>query len=204
MSHFDALIIDDHSVVRQGIKAALVANFKCNVHEAASKSESFAQISRINPALVVVDINLPDGNGLEIVSWIRGLSEQIAIVVLTLSDDDQYLLSALDSGASAFVNKSAPLGELIAAIDHAIKMPLIFSARDIAQTIKRKRERFNLSNRELQILTQLTSDLTLRELADSFFISESTLKTHLTHLYQKLGVRNRLQAINVARKSGLL
>ena len=204
MSHFDALIIDDHSVVRQGIKAALVANFECNVHEAASKSESFAQISRVNPALVVVDINLPDGNGLEIVSCIRGLSKQIAIVVLTLSDDDQYLLSAMDSGASAFVNKSAPLSELIATIDHAIKMPLIFSARDIAQTIKRKRERFKLSNRELQILTQLTSDLTLRELADSFFISESTLKTHLTHLYQKMGVRNRLQAINVARKSGLL
>ena len=204
MSHFDALIIDDHSVVRQGIKAALVTNFECNVHEAASKSESFAQISRVNPALVVVDINLPDGNGLEIVTWIRGLSQQIAIVVLTLSDDDQYLLSALDSGASAFVNKSAPLSELIAAVDHAIKMPLIFSARELAQTIKRKRERFNLSNRELQILTQLTGDLTLRELAASLFISESTLKTHLTHLYQKMGVRNRLQAINVARKSGLL
>ena len=137
-------------------------------------------------------------------SWIRGLSKQIAIVVLTLSDDDQYLLSALDSGASAFVNKSAPLSELIAAVDHAIKMPLIFSARELAQTIKRKRERFNLSNRELQILTQLTGDLTLRELAASLFISESTLKTHLTHLYQKMGVKNRLQAINVARKSGLL
>lgn len=199
-----ALVIDDHSVVRGGIKSALAQHFEYEIHEAQTKAEAMAQIARLNPALIVVDINLPDGTGLEIVDWVRKLSETVAIVVLTFSDDDLFLMSALKSGASAFIKKSAPLHELIAAIKLAIAAPLSFSAEGVAQAISRRQESFQLSSRELQILSQLATDLSLRELAQSFFISESTLKTHLTNLYRKLGVRNRLQAINVAKKSGLL
>lgn len=174
------------------------------MHEASSKQEALAQISRLNPKLIIVDINLSDGNGLEIVTWVRNLSQEIAIVVLTFSDEDQYLIAAMHAGASAFVKKSAPLSELLAAIHHAIRSPLAFTARDIAQSLARINSGFRLSNRELQILTHLATDFSLRDLASSLFISESTLKTHLTHLYRKLGVKNRLQAINLARKSGLL
>lgn len=199
-----ALVIDDHSVVRGGITSALAQHFEYEIHEAESKAEAMAQIARLNPVLIVVDINLPDGTGLEIVDWVRTLSDTIAIVVLTLSDEDLYLMSALKSGASAFVKKSAPLRELVAAIKMAVAAPLSFNAEGLAQAISRRQESFHLSSRELQILSQLATDLSLRELARSFFISESTLKTHLTHLYRKLGVKNRLQAINVAKKSGLL
>lgn len=199
-----ALVIDDHSVVRSGITSALAKYFEYEIHEAETKAEAMAQIARLNPVLIVVDINLPDGTGLEIVDWVRKLSDTIAIVVLTLSDEDLYLMSALKSGASAFVKKSAPLRELVAAIKMAVAAPLSFNAEGLAQAISRRQESFHLSSRELQILSQLATDLSLRELAQSFFISESTLKTHLTHLYRKLGVKNRLQAINVAKKSGLL
>jgi DNA-binding NarL/FixJ family response regulator len=120
-----------------------------------------AQIARLNPALIVVDINLPDGTGLEIVDWVRELSETVAIVVLTFSDDDLFLMSALKSGASAFIKKSAPLHELIAAIKAAIAAPLSFSAEGVAQAISRRQESFHLSSRELQILSQLATDLSL-------------------------------------------
>ena len=199
-----ALIIDDHAVVRSGIRKALEVRGEIQVFEAASKAEALAQIAHVSPHLIVVDINLPDGSGLEIVSWVRTISTEIAIVVLTFNDSDDQLLAAMKAGASAFVNKSAPLPELMAAIAHAQASPRSFAAQEIVDALQRKHLKFGLSQRELQIITMLPTDEPLSTLAKSLFISESTLKTHLTHIYRKMSVKNRLQAINVARKAGLL
>lgn len=199
-----ALIIDDHAVVRSGIRKALEVRGEIEVFEAASKAEALAQIAHVSPHLIVVDINLPDGSGLEIVSWVRTISTEIAIVVLTFNDSDDQLLAAMKAGASAFVNKSAPLPELMAAIAHAQASPRSFAAQEIVDALQRKHLKFGLSQRELQIITMLPTDEPLSALAKSLFISESTLKTHLTHIYRKMSVKNRLQAINVARKAGLL
>ena len=199
-----ALIIDDHAVVRSGIRRALESRGDIHVFEAASKAEALAQIAHVGPQLLIIDINLPDGSGLEIVSWVRTISTEMAIVVLTFNESDDFLLSAMRAGASAYVNKSAPLTELIAAVDHSLASPGSFAAKEIVDALQRKQLKFGLSQRELQILTLLPSDEPLSTLAKSIFISESTLKTHLTHIYRKLDVKNRLQAINVARKAGLL
>jgi two-component system, NarL family, response regulator DevR len=199
-----ALIIDDHAVVRSGIKRALESRGEIQVFEAASKAEALAQIAHVSPQLLVIDINLPDGSGLEIVSWVRTISAEMAIVVLTFNESDDFLLAAMRAGASAYVNKSAPLTELIAAVDHALASPGSFAAKEIVDALQRKQLKFGLSQRELQILVLLPTDEPLSTLAKSLFISESTLKTHLTHIYRKLDVKNRLQAINVARKAGLL
>jgi DNA-binding NarL/FixJ family response regulator len=199
-----ALIIDDHAVVRSGIRRALESRGDIQVFEAASKAEALAQIAHVSPQLLIIDINLPDGSGLEIVSWVRTISTEMAIVVLTFNESDDFLLSAMRAGASAYVNKSAPLTELTAAVDHALASPGSFAAKEIVDALQRKQLKFGLSQRELQILALLPTDEPLSALAKSLFISESTLKTHLTHIYQKLSVKNRLQAINVARKAGLL
>jgi DNA-binding NarL/FixJ family response regulator len=199
-----ALIIDDHAVVRSGIRRALESRGDIHVFEAASKAEALAQIAHISPQLLIIDINLPDGSGLEIVSWVRTISTEMAIVVLTFNESDDFLLSAMRAGASAYVNKSAPLTELTAAVDHALASPGSFAAKEIVDALQRKQLKFGLSQRELQILALLPTDEPLSALAKSLFISESTLKTHLTHIYKKLDVKNRLQAINVARKAGLL
>ncbi|CAN2193258.1 CitB Response regulator containing a CheY-like receiver domain and an HTH DNA-binding domain [Candidatus Nanopelagicaceae bacterium] len=199
-----ALIIDDHAVVRSGIRKALEVRGEIQVFEAASKAEALAQIAHVSPHLIVVDINLPDGSGLEIVSWVRTISTEMAIVVLTFNDSDDQLLAAMKAGASAFVNKSAPLPELMAAVAHAQASPRSFAAQEIVDALQRKHLKFGLSQRELQIITMLPTDEPLSALAKSLFISESTLKTHLTHIYRKMSVKNRLQAINVARKAGLL
>lgn len=199
-----ALIIDDHAVVRSGIRKALETQGNIQVFEAASKAEALAQIAHISPQLLIVDINLPDGSGLEVVSWVRTISEEMAIVVLTFNESDDFLLAAMNAGVSAYVNKSSPLSELMAAVEHAQASPRSFAAKDIVNALQRKQLKFGLSQRELQIIVLLPTDEPLSSLAKSLFISESTLKTHLTHIYRKLGVKNRLQAINVARKAGLL
>ena len=198
------LIIDDHAVVRSGIRKALEVRGENQVFEAATKAEAMAQIAHLSPHLIVVDINLPDGSGLEIVNWVRTISSDMAIVVLTFNDSDDQLLAAMKAGASAFVNKSASLPELMAAIEHAQVSPRSFAAKEIVDALQRKHLKFGLSQRELQIITMLPLDESLSVLAKSLFISESTLKTHLTHIYRKMSVRNRLQAINAARKAGLL
>ncbi len=198
------LIIDDHAVVREGIRFALEKSESFHVFQAASKSEAIAQITKIAPDGIIVDINLPDGNGLEIVSWVRSISSTIAIVVLTLNEHGDFLLASMKAGASSYIHKSAPLRELLSALDFALTSPTSFAAKEISVTIARKSEKFSLSPRELQIVTQLHRGETLKILAGSLFITEATLKTHLASIYKKLEVKNRLQAIEKVRAAGII
>ena len=198
------LIIDDHSVVREGIRSALENTERFHVFQAASKSEAIAQITKIAPDGIIVDINLPDGNGLEIVSWVRSISSTIAIVVLTLNEHADFLIASMKAGASSYIHKSAPLSELLSALDFALTSPTSFAAKEISVAIARKSEKFSLSPRELQIVTQLHRGEPLKILAGSLFITEATLKTHLASIYRKLEVKNRLQAIEKVRIAGII
>ena len=107
-------------------------------------------------------------------------------------------------GATSFINKSAPLEDLLAAIEFSLKSPRSFTAKNVVSALQRRQQRFGLSPRELQVLIALEKGSRLNELAGALFISESTLKTHLSSIYRKLGVKNQVQALSVARKAGLL
>ncbi len=198
------LVIDDHAVVREGIISALEKSERFCTFEAASKLEAIAQITKLAPDGIVVDINLPDGNGLEIVTWVRSISSTIAIVVLTFNEHNDFLLASMRAGASSYIHKSAPLSELISALNFALSSPTSFAAKEISAAITQKSEQFSLSPRELQIVTQLHRGETLKILAGSLFITEATLKTHLSSIYRKLGVNNRLQAIEKVRIAGII
>ena len=198
-----ALIVDDHAMVREGLRRALETRQSFSIYEASSINEARAQIARVNPNLLILDINLPDGSGLEIAQWVRSLSRTVAIVILTLNEKDEFVIAAMKAGASAFVNKSAPLADFLAAVDCALSSPGTFSAQDLAGALNRKNETFGLSQRELQILGTLHVGQPLKELSASLFISESTLKTHLNTIYRKLEVSNRTQAVKKAQQSGL-
>ena len=198
------LVIDDHAVVREGIISALEKSERFYTFEAASKLEAIAQITKLAPDGIVVDINLPDGNGLEIVTWVRSISSTIAIVVLTFNEQNDFLLASMRAGASSYIHKSAPLSELISALNFALSSPTSFAAKEISAAITQKSEQFSLSPRELQIVTQLHRGETLKILAGSLFITEATLKTHLSSIYRKLGVNNRLQAIEKVRIAGII
>jgi DNA-binding NarL/FixJ family response regulator len=138
------------------------------------------------------------------VRWVRTINPKTAIVVLSLNEEDEYVIAAMKAGASSYVNKSEPLNTLLAHIDLALKAPHTFSATSIATALMRESESFGLSQRELQILSQLHHGDNLKEFAQRLFIAESTLKKHLSVIYQKMSVRNRVQAIAKARAAGLL
>lgn len=198
------LIIDDHESVRAGVKVALARAGHICVGEAATIAEARAQIAHTNPQVIVVDLSLPDGNGLEIVTWARSLSQRIGIVVLTLNSAKDYLLTVMKSGASAYVEKNAPLAELISAIEHSAISPLSFSAQGISGVITRDLEANSLTHRETQVLQKLADGLSAGDIGLELFITQATVKTHLASIYRKLESKNRIQAIIVARKNGLL
>jgi len=198
------LVIDDHESVRAGIKTALSRAGHVCVGEASTVSESRAQIAHTNPQVIVVDLSLPDGNGLEIVRWARSISNRIGIVVLTLNPAEDFLLSVMKSGASAFVEKSAPLAELISAVEHSHIAPLSFSAQGISKAMKKDHAANALTSREMQVLEKLSDGLSSNDIGLELFITQATVKTHLASIYRKLDSKNRIQAIIAAKKVGLL
>jgi two-component system response regulator DevR len=198
------LIIDDHQVVRDGLRAVLTKSSYEVVGEAASKNEGLAQIAHKSPDVVIVDLNLPDGSGLEIISWARSISKSIGLVVLTLNGDDQYLLAALRAGASAYVLKSAPVSEVLAAVAHSHAAPTTFASHGLNTALAREKDGHGLTARELQILVLLPSGNTSANIAEVLFISEATVKTHLSNIYRKLAVSNRTEAVAIAMRDGLL
>jgi DNA-binding NarL/FixJ family response regulator len=198
------LVIDDHESVRAGIKTALSRAGHTCIGEASTIAEARAQIAHTNPQVIVVDLSLPDGNGLEIVSWARSVSNRIGIVVLTLNSAQDYLLTVMKSGASAFVEKSAPLAELISAIEHSYQAPLSFSAKGIPRIMKKDALANALTVREVQVLEKLSDGLSSNQIGLDLFITQATVKTHLASIYRKLDSKNRIQAIIEAKKHGLL
>jgi DNA-binding NarL/FixJ family response regulator len=198
------LVIDDHPLVRDGVKRSLTAaGFNC-VGEAGSLKEAIAMIALHNPDVITVDLNLPDGNGLEIISWARKNSSSIAIIVLSLEDDLNLISAASQSGAQAFISKSQSAEHLISAINSVLAQPDVFiSGRTIA-LLGREKAQSLLSPRERMVLTHLDGELSVTEIAGKMFISHATVKSHCATIYRKLDSHSRRSAVAKARAIGLL
>jgi DNA-binding NarL/FixJ family response regulator len=198
------LVIDDHPLVRDGVKKSLTAaGFNC-VGEAGSLKEAIAMIALHNPDVITVDINLPDGNGLEIINWARSKSPTIAIIVLTLDDDLDLVSAASQSGAQAFISKSESAEHLIAAINSVLAQPALFISRHTVALLGREKIKNLLSPRERMVLTHLAGELSLAEIASTMFISHATVKSHCATIYRKLETRSRRSAVARAKTIGLL
>jgi DNA-binding NarL/FixJ family response regulator len=198
------VIIDDHVIVREGLKRALESHNHEVVAEAATVAEGRAQIAHTNPDVIVVDLNLPDGSGFDLITWCRSISKSIGIVVLTLNDTDAHLIAAMSAGASAYILKSAPLSQLLAAIDHSVESPQSFTAHGLAVALAREELTFGLTSREFDVLALLPSGATTKEIAANLFLSSATIKTHLASIFRKLEVTNRTAAVGKARKHNLV
>ena len=198
------LVIDDHPLVRDGVKKSLTAaGFNC-VGEAGSLKEAIAMIALHNPDVITVDLNLPDGNGLEIISWARKNSPTIAIIVLSLEDDLDLVSVASQSGAQAFISKSESAEHLVSAIKSVLAQPAIFISRQTVALLGREKVRDLLSPRERMVLTHLDGELSLAEIAGEMFISLATVKSHCATIYRKLESRSRRSAVARAKTIGLL
>ena len=201
------LLVDDHDLIRQGLSRAFErqGDFEV-VGQAASVAEGEDLAKTLGPDVVVTDVRLPDGTGLDLVRTLRLTNDQIGLVVLTMYAGDEQLFAALEAGASAFVAKDSPADDVIAAARHASVSPRSFTAANLADAMRRKMSPTGpqLSPRETEVLRLLAEGLGVTAIARQLFVSESTAKTHISKIYEKLGAANRAQAIMNAIRAGLL
>ncbi|WP_336922681.1 response regulator transcription factor [Aquipuribacter sp. SD81] len=202
------VLVDDHDLIRQGLRRAFErARDFVVVGEAASVAEGAAVVNRERPDVLVTDVKLPDGSGIDLAARVRGVHDEMGIVVLTMYAGDEHLLGALEAGASAFVNKDAPSDDVVAAARHAVASPRSFSAEDLAGAMQRRLSTPvgpALSPRETEVLHLLAEGLSAGQIGRRLFISESTTKTHIGKIYDKLGATNRAQAVMKAVRLGLV
>ena len=198
------LVIDDHPVVRIGIiKALTAAGFNC-IGQAGSLKEAIAMIALHNPQVITVDINLPDGNGLEIVQWARKQSPSLIIIVLSLNDELDLISASAKAGAQGFISKSAGIDLLIAAIQTALVNPATFTSDRAIELLMREKNGAILSPREITVITYLAGEMSISNIAKTMFISHSTAKTHISTIYRKLDTHSRPAAVARAKSLGLI
>jgi DNA-binding NarL/FixJ family response regulator len=202
------LLVDDHDLIRKGLRHAFERDRAFEViGEAATAAEAVRQAGNLQPDVVIMDLRLPDGSGLEATRALRKASATMGIVVLTMYAGDEQVFAALDAGASGFVGKDAPAEEVVAAARHAAANPRAFTARDLAGAMQRRMTAPagpRLSPREKEVLDLLVDGLAIAQIARRLFISESTAKTHVANIYEKLGAGNRAQAVMAAVRLGLV
>jgi DNA-binding NarL/FixJ family response regulator len=204
---YSVLLIDDHDLIRQGLQRAFERHPDfIVVAEGGNGRDALRLAQEHRPDVVVCDIRLPDGSGLDIVKTLRAQRPEIGLVVLTLYAGDEQLFAALEAGASAFVAKDAPSDDVVAAARHAAVSPSSFTAPDLANAMRRQMAPAGpkLSPRESQVLGLLAEGFGVGPIARRLFISESTTKTHISKIYEKLGAANRAQAIMKGIQSGLI
>ncbi len=201
------LLVDDHALIREGLRRAFEQTQDLKViGEAASADEALALVRAAPPDVAVVDVNLGESNGIHLVKRLRADHPTMGLVVCTMYEGDDHLLAALEAGASGFVLKSAPADEVVAAARQAAVAPTSFTAHDIAGAMRRRMmgPQVRLTPRESEILQHLADGVSVAVLAKRLYISQSTAKTHMSKLYEKLGAQNRTQAIMAAIRLGLV
>lgn len=201
-------IVDGHTLTRYGLRELIAQQPDIEiVAEAGSAAEAAGVVAGARPDVVTVDVALPDGNGLRLAREFRDRDAGLGIVLLTSREEDDVLFRALETGVSAFVAKTAPVEEVLAAIRHAAVAASSFTAAGLAVALARRRavqERLALSGREAEVLRLLSDGLSIPAIAMTMFISQSTTKTYVARLYEKLGAANRAQALMTAVRHGLI
>ncbi len=205
------LIVDDHPVVRDGLRGIFDATEGLEVvGEAGDGSTALSMALALDPDVVLMDLRMPGVGGVDAIRSLRERSVRARVLVLTTYDSDTDVLPAVQAGATGYLLKDAPSSELIRAVRSAHRGQAVLSP-SVAGTlmtqvgsVEAAPERPTLSPREVQVLRLVAAGKTNREAAAALFVSETTVKTHLLHLYAKLDVRDRAAAVDAAHRLGLL
>ncbi len=219
MDTVKVLVVDDHTLFRRGIVAALANQESLEVvGEASDGLEAIAKAKEIAPDVVVMDLNMPRCSGLEATQALQTEMPQVSVLVLTVSEMEADLFAAIKFGARGYILKSTEPEELVHAIFHIAQGGVMISPlmatklltefKDLATGVK-EREAIEeaetiLSPREGEVLQLVAQGATNKEIGDSLFISENTVKTHLRNIMEKLHLANRSQAAAYAVQKGLV
>jgi DNA-binding NarL/FixJ family response regulator len=202
------VIVDGYTLSRYGLRELIAHSSDIEiVGECPSTADTPRVIAETRPDVVAIEVSLPDGDGLQLARDLRDRYADLGIVVLAVEHDDEVLFRALETGVSAFVAKTAPLEEMLGAIRHAAVAASSFTASGLAVALARRRnvqDRLALSPREREVLRWLRDGLSIPAIAQAMFISQSTAKTYVARLYDKLGAVNRAQALMTAMHYGLI
>jgi DNA-binding NarL/FixJ family response regulator len=201
------LIADDHPVVRDGLSGMFAADPDfVVVGEAADGSEALRLAQSAGPDVILMDLRMPGMDGVTAIAELSRRDSPARVLVLTTYDTDSYVLPAIEAGATGYLLKDAPRAELLRAVRAAAHGQSVLAPSVATRLMSRVRtpEPEILSHRELEVLGLVAAGTTNREAAARLFISEATVKTHLLHIYAKLGVTDRASAVAEAFNRGLL
>jgi len=206
------LIADDHPVVREGLIAMLSreADFKV-VGEAKDGLEAVNKAKELSPDVVLMDLRMPEMDGVEAMRQIRPAMPDVKFIILTTYSDDDYIFSGIEAGARAYLLKDAPREDLFKAIrsvyrGESLIQPVVASKLldRFSQLSRRTPSGEELSEREVEVLRLMAKGAANKEISAELNIAQSTVKTHITNIFQKLGVNDRTEAVTQALKRGII
>jgi DNA-binding NarL/FixJ family response regulator len=201
------LIADDHPVVRAGLQGMLVGQSDIEVvGEATTGGEAVALAQKLSPDVVLMDLRMPEMDGVSATIRIREQQPETRILVLTTYDGDADILRAIEAGATGYLLKDAPRDDLFKAVRAAAAGDSFLATAVANRVMERVRvpAECPLSEREVEVLTLVAQGASNKEIARQLWISDATVKTHLTHIYGKLGVNDRTSAATAALQRGIL
>jgi len=198
------LIADDHALFREGLRRILEFEEDIKiVGEARDGAEAMGLADRLKPDMILMDISLPGPNGIRVTRQIKKRYRKVYVIMLSMYEDTAHVIESFQAGASGYVIKTRPSGELVHTIRSVFREGVSISPLIEHKLLKGIRKpgflsgtpRANLTKREVKVLKLVASGNTNKEIAKKLFISEKTVKNHLNHIYRKLGVKNRAQAV---------
>lgn len=201
------LIADDHPVVRAGLRGMLAGqpDFEV-VGEATTGTEAVRLTDRLHPNVVLMDLRMPELDGVGAISQIKAKHSDVHILVMTTYDSDSDILPAIETGAIGYLLKDAPREELFEAIRATAQGKPLLAPAVTARLMQRMRGPAEeaLSGREIEVLKLVSKGASNKEIANQLWITEATVKTHLLHIFSKLGVADRTAAVTTALERGIL
>lgn len=204
---YTVLLVDDHPVVRSGLRAVLDATESIDVvGEVATGEEALTLTGLLNPDVVLCDLRLGEGiDGIETTRQLRQLDSPPAVLILTTFDRDAEILGAIEAGAAGYLLKDVDPAVIVDGIVRAAVGEVVLGTQIASRVLKGMRSPLpRLTQREVDVLRLLATGAANKEIAKSLFVTEATVKSHLAHIFTKLGVDSRSRAVHVAQETGLI
>lgn len=206
------LIADDHPIVREGLATVLNQEEDLKVVGLAENGlEAVAQAREVHPDIILMDLQMPEMDGVEAIHLIKEEDEGIGIIILTTYDADDYIFRGIEAGARGYLLKDSPPGEVLKAIRVVHKGESLIQPRVASRLLDRFSQLARapdtggvLSPREVEVLQLMAKSTVNKEIATELLIGESTVKTHIVHIFNKLGVKGRTEAVAEAARRGII